>query len=292
MNPFDLHGPDFLVFYAVFAGAVFLAAYLLRVIVEGGRAPKIDLDPYAIAYLRGGKTEAARVAIISLVDRGLLSASGLTLKRERHAKPDTVRHPIEKYLLEEFAGSRKASEIFDAGGLDEACSAYQSVLEKHALLPDSRVTTARGLLLIGTVLLLGGVAVVKIGVALSRGRTNIGFLVIEALLAIVLACGVCTPRITARGCTMLQDLRALYAGLISRTAAIQPGGATIEAMMLAAIFGIMALPAAGFGYARTLFPKAAKKGSGGSGCGASCGSSCGSSCGGGSCGGGCGGCGS
>jgi uncharacterized protein (TIGR04222 family) len=292
MNPFDLHGPDFLLFYAVFAGAIFLAAYLLRVMIEGGRAPKIDLDPYAIAYLRGGKTEAARVAIISLVDRGLLSVSGLTLKRERHAEPDAVRHSIEKFLLREFSGSRKASDIFDAEGLEEACSSYQSALEKHALLPDSRVTKARTVIVAGALLLLGGVAVVKIGVALSRGRTNFGFLFFGSLIAMVVVCSVCFPRITTRGRTMLQDLRALYAGLTSRAAAIQPGGATIEAMMLAAVFGIMALPAAGFGYARTLFPKAAKNGSGGSGCGASCGSSCGSSCGGGSCGGGCGGCGS
>ena len=74
MNPFDLRGPEFLLFYFCFSLVVIFALAILRRRAESGPAPKIDLgDPYLIAYLRGGEHEALRVAVISLVDRGMLA---------------------------------------------------------------------------------------------------------------------------------------------------------------------------------------------------------------------------
>jgi hypothetical protein len=76
MWPFDLRGPDFLVFYLVAGAIVLTAAYLLRHAGEPEDAPKVNLsDPYLIAFLRGGKNEALRVVTMSLLDRGLLIAS-------------------------------------------------------------------------------------------------------------------------------------------------------------------------------------------------------------------------
>jgi uncharacterized protein (TIGR04222 family) len=298
MNPFDLRGPDFLLFYLVFAAAVTGAAFLLRRMRESGRAPKLKMDPYLISYLRGGEAEAARVAIVSLVDRGLLLVDGTRLERAPHAHPGAVRHRIEKLLLEEFDAARPATEAFQFSELPSACSEYRSTLEAHALLPDAPIKATRALLVAGALFLLVAVAMIKIAVAMQRGRSNVAFLFLLMFLAIFPVVAVCCPRLTVLGHTMLADLRALYAGLRSRAAAIVPGGGTIEAVMLAAIFGVTALPAAGFGYARTLFPKATKDDGSSTTGGTSCGSSCGSSGGdggggsGGGCGGGCGGCGS
>ena len=136
------------------------------------------------------------------------------------------------------------------------------------------------------VALLLGVGGFKVFGALGRGHSNVLFLIFLMLVAPIFAWGVCCPRQTERGKFMLEDLRALYGGLKARAAAIPPGGATIEALMLAAVFGLGLLPATNFGYAKTLFPQATGTSSSG------CGSGCGSSCGGGGCGGGCGGCGS
>ena len=60
MNPFDL--PQFLLFYAVLAvGSIGWAVMRTRQ-AEGAVPPKLDFsDPYAIAYLRGGANEAARL---------------------------------------------------------------------------------------------------------------------------------------------------------------------------------------------------------------------------------------
>jgi hypothetical protein len=98
---------------------------------------------------------------------------------------------------------------------------------------------------------------------------------------------------------MIADLQNLYSGLKDRAVFLQTGGATIEPMMLAAVFGVGALAGPSFAYTHALFPRATanqQQGSSSS-CGSSCNSvSCGSSdggsgCGGGGCGGGCGGCG-
>src|SRR3974390_1249430 len=77
MYPFDLPGPQFLVFYGVFALAIILALNIGRRISEGGPTPQIEAtDPYLFACLRGGPKEVARVATLGLVDRGLLQISG------------------------------------------------------------------------------------------------------------------------------------------------------------------------------------------------------------------------
>jgi uncharacterized protein (TIGR04222 family) len=91
-NPFDLPGPSFLLFYACLGVFVAIALRSFRRRNEEGSAPRIDTsDPYLIAYLRGGKNEAARVAAVSLVDRGLLKEEGTgrlwTVRGQRHGSP-------------------------------------------------------------------------------------------------------------------------------------------------------------------------------------------------------------
>jgi len=261
VNPFDLRGPEFLLFYIILCAVVFLALFLIRRAIESDSPPKVDVgDPCLIAYLRGGEKETLQVALVSLIDRGLLVLTGTQIKRADNAAPSAVRRPIEKALMETYAK------------------------------PGTR---ARWLCFTLAFFLLGLVGASKIYIALERGRTNVQFLIILMVVAFVIAAKVSFPRLTARGTAMLKDVQTLYAGLKDRAASLRPGGATIEPMMLAAAFGVGALAGEGFAYTATLFPRP-RRSSGGSSWGdsGSGGSSCGSSCGGGGCGGGCGGCGS
>ena len=73
-NPFDLSGPEFLIFYgllgAVRSGLLWFARRIPR-----RTAPRIDYsDPYLLAYLRGGEKEVIRVAA-GIAHRPRLSAS-------------------------------------------------------------------------------------------------------------------------------------------------------------------------------------------------------------------------
>lgn len=285
-NPFDLPGPQFLAFYVFVALIVLVGLWLIRGAAEGGPIPRIDTsDPFLIADLRGGPNEALRVAAVSLIDRGLLvvdeSERTLTTKPEASAL-----RPIEQALQRKFARARPATDIFDDFDLKVACFAYEDTLTRLGLLADDDMRRARLRRLGVAVAILLGVAAMKIYVALQRGRTNVMFLIVLAFVACIVAFRLSSARRTARGDALLGDLRRLFGRLRDRAATIRPGGVTAEAALLAAVFGLGALPAAGFAFVRRLYPRAATRGA--SSC-SSCGGSCGSSCGGG--GGGCGGCG-
>ena len=286
-SPLDLRGPDFLLFYAIVSLCVLLLLWVVRGSFEGGQAPRLETtDPYQIAYLRGGPNEALRVATVMLLDRHLLAAQTLDGIVAARAKPDDVRRPIEKELLRHFAQPQAPQSIFGDPALAEVCEPYRRRLTELGLLPTTADTFRRCVLLLGVVVLLGGLSIVKINVALSRGRTNILFLIVLTIVALVVAFKIALPRATARGRGVLADLRRLFERLRDRAPTVRPGGASADAALLAAVFGLGVLPAEHFAYATALFPKA-RRSSG------SCGSSCGSSCGGGGsgCGGGCGGCG-
>ena len=76
MNPFDLRGPEFLVFYTVFGAATLAIVHLLLNRFESDSTTRpIPSDYLEIAYLRGGKNEALRVATMNLVNRGLLEVT-------------------------------------------------------------------------------------------------------------------------------------------------------------------------------------------------------------------------
>jgi len=308
MNPFDLPGPEFLLFFIGLSVVVIVALIVTRKIAESSRAPKLDLsDPFVIAYLRGAEPETLRVAAISLIDRGLLVATGTQLQAAEKASSDAVRRPIEKELLRKFKRADEASSIFDDSRLRATCKPYEHTLKAAGLLPSVAINNARLSRLLIASGVLGGVAIVKVLIALERGRTNVWFLVILAVVAIVAAVKISFPRLTESGKTMIADLQNLYAGLRERARFLRPGGATIEAMMLAAVFGVAALESSDFAFTHMLFPRAKAASDSAtwnstSSCGSSCSSSfgasgsscssssCGSSCGGG-CGGGCGGCG-
>ena len=301
MNPLDFRGPEFLAFYIALSAVVIIGSVILRRKIESAPTPRLDLsDPLLIAFLRGGHPEAMRVATFSLIDRGLLTCSGTRLKTATHARSESVRRPIEKELLKKFASSGEASSMFNDSKLKSTCNEYEQTLKKVGLLPDDYITRVRTVIFGFVVVVLGGIGISKLIVALERGRPNVCFLIVLIIVAIVIAKRQLFPRLTESGKVMLEGVRELYSELKDRVLFLQPGGATIEPMMLAAVFGVGALAGEGFAYTKKLFPRAKQvsgSSSGGSSCGSGCGfsggssSSCGSSCGGG-CGGGCGGCGS
>jgi uncharacterized protein (TIGR04222 family) len=284
MNPFDLHGPEFLVFYFCFSLVIISAIAILRRRAEAGPAPKIDLgDPYLIAYLRGGENEALRVAVISLVDRGMLVMDGEFIRRADHVTDNMVKHPVEYKALKRFWAPDKAASVFKDDSLKSTLQPYRQKLEDAGLLPDSAADSARLTRFLIALTALGIVGVIKITMGISLDRP-VSFLVVMMIAAIIIAAGCSFPRLTDRGKTTLADIRNLYSGLRTRVNSFSPGSASAELAMFAAVFGVGALSATQFGYARTLFPQASIS--------SSCGSSCGSSDGGGGCGGGgCGGCG-
>jgi uncharacterized protein (TIGR04222 family) len=287
MNPFDLSGPPFLAFYVVVAILVAVALKLAIDAGEGGVPPSLPLgDPYQIAWLRGGTAEAARIAVLALTDRGLLAVHGDNLVNSGSGQ-SFVREPIERAILSRCAQSgTAATSVLDDPAVEHACAPYKTQLERLQLMPDAVLRARRNRWFVIAAAILLGIALIKIEIAIGRDRYNVGLLFILMVIALWPVWRVADRRCTHLGNRMLKDLRRLFEALRQRAASIRPGSMTSDAVLLAAVFGLSALPASGFAHIVRIYKKSA---SSGGGCGSSCGSGCG---GGGGGGGGCGGCGS
>lgn len=295
MNPFDLRGPQYLVFYIVVALATIVVFRMLRrrreLEADGYHGSPIT-DPYLIAFLRGGKNELVRVATVSLVDRGLLSVSHDQLQTTTVGRESAVRKPIERAVLDHCVSQRQPHELFEPK-YDAEVAPIEQELAKMRLLPDDTIKAARRSLFLRGAAVLLFFAGAKIAIALSRGRSNVGFLILLCFFALLVFSGSVFQRRTARGDLFMKEVENLFRSLKLRAPQIQSGGATSELAMLTAVWGVGALPRDRFAWASQLFPKSTAGDSSSSSCGSSSSSSCSSSsCGGGCGGGGCGGCGS
>jgi uncharacterized protein (TIGR04222 family) len=287
MNPFNLSGPDFLVFYIFFSAVVLCAAWYFRQQAESGPVPKMDLsDPYLIACLRGAETEVLRLAVLALVDRGLLIADKTWIERAAHATQKDTHNAIEAAVLRAVVTRTPVASILNDVSLKEKCRPYLEKLEAGGLLPDESTKRQRRRIFLLASMALAGVGVIKIAIGLERDRPILFLSILTIAAVIVLALRVGSfSRLTARGRQAIDDIQGIYSGLKDRAYNIHRGSDTAEMLMLASVFDVTALPPTEYAFARTMFPQADSSSGGGDS------SSGGGGCGGGGCGGGCGGCG-
>ncbi len=191
LNPLDLPGPEFLLFFTVVSAATILLVYAHQWYQEGGNeggveaiALRVAQDPCQIAYLRGGPRELILTSVVSLLERGLLRVTGSQLVASRPEAADLSRRPLEKAILVKCAKERQADQVFtDRIILGEAESVGQGLVGL-GLLPSVEVRASRRLRLTLALTGLGALACLKVLVALSRGRHNLLFL----LALVALAC--------------------------------------------------------------------------------------------------------
>ncbi len=300
MNPFDLRGPEFLFFFLFASAGALLVLRLVRWLLEV-RASEPSLgDPYQLACLRGGPEETIRVAMVSLIDRGLLDVFGDLVKAGPEAGRNVARRPLDRALLEHFAKPCGADTALRSSSVRDCVVFIETELRKTNLLPDDMSRVMKAAAFGSAVLLIDGAALQKVSLAIERGHSNFGILVILAFAFPFVAWRLTFPRLTRGGEAALLHVRSLFAGLNGRAWTLRPGGSTAEIALLVAVFGLAALPREQFPWVLRLFPPPPPKpvldasswigSSGDSSCSSSCGSSCGGGGGGG--GGGCGGCGS
>jgi uncharacterized protein (TIGR04222 family) len=307
MSPLNLTGPQFLLFYLAWGVGGLLLAWTTR----ASRLKKLESsadarrwnpgyypeesEAYAIAFLRGGRSEAAYVLLGRLVSAGLVEVTEDKVRRVR--KPKRERHllPIENIALlavqdggapgqVETAIERAVSSDLDSLELD---------LERQGLLlsaaEQKNLRKIQGLALLA----VSGLGLAKLAVALSRGKPNIGFLLLLLAAYTLAALLLLRPlRISPPGRFYLEWLRESHQGLVPLAANDGAGLAVATS-----IFGHNAVPDP----TETIDRRHRKpERDGGGGCGAGAGDSGGDSGGGGDGGGsgggdgggsGCGGCG-
>src|SRR5215218_1231808 len=122
MNPLDLRGPDFLAFYIPYAVVVFAMALVERWILKRslGEEPILarwqpgvyprEGDSYAIALMRGGPAEVARMVLGRLFSIGFIEVDGQTLRRSNPSGVLPLLEPIENQALAAVSSGMTASQ--------------------------------------------------------------------------------------------------------------------------------------------------------------------------------------
>src|ERR1700689_3643365 len=244
MNPLDLYGPEFLVFFAIYGVLVWRALELLQAYLEKSDGPLPRLtDPYAIGYLRAGVRGALQVAIVSLVHRGLVGVKRDQLVRESYKGDSQGGNAGEQEVLGAAGAGLKAHQVVREPRIVDCCSrTLEPELAASGLMPNEPQKMRRGLLCISAILLVAGLALTKILVAWSRGRHNIGFLILEAaIFAFILLRTMLRVR-KRKGTEVLDSLVGLFGHLKRRSDQLQLSFEERELMMLAAVFGTPLVP--------------------------------------------------
>jgi hypothetical protein len=235
-----------LLFYAMAIGAVILACFKSVRSADRTRhmePPEIParLDPYALAYLRGGEAEVTRIAIRSLLERGLLqiterrdwSSTALAIRKEfdRGRRPElgelspieacimkwtgfpaTGRHIYQpdgtpfKAVSTVFWHRVTGRHIYQPGGVPAlirgTCDHYQDNLAAGELLaPPEMKQLATWLWRIGSALILG-LGGYLLAMALAKG---------EPIVAVVL-CPMALIGVIALACACLHFPRISHRG--------------------------------------------------------------------------------
>lgn len=316
INPLDMRGPQFLGFYVLYGLGVFLLLLLLRELWNRRPAPSAlaetsrlqpgiypaESDAYAIALLRGGTQAVARSILGRLVAEELFILEGRSLRQPAEPPRNRSRlSPLEEEAFRDLSSAIPGRDAIEASAalanlettLGPRLQPLREELEGAGLVPAAAQTSGYRALGLAALLTVSGLGLAKLLVALSRGRTNVLFLVILLGVSVLAAVMLMKPpRLTHAGKRYLSWLADSHRGLMTMLAEgrRQSFG---EVALIAGIFGIETLPAlAPLGQALVPRPVPSSSPAGQSSCGSSV-SSCGSSScgGGGGCGGGCGGCG-
>src|SRR3984885_7905233 len=158
--PFNLTGPEFLWFFAVFG--LFVALFpLVRSRMQEANSvdplPRIT-DPIQIATLRGGYKEAVRLLVVTLVDRGFVEQDGKYLTAVAK-NAGYLTSKLETAVFNYFKSGKHPSGAFQDSAVCIAGYAVEESLETLGLRVRSAQRLNECLLSIGV---FGGVAAVRI----------------------------------------------------------------------------------------------------------------------------------
>lgn len=311
-NPLaSMYGPYFLVFYGfVILFTLIFLGFTKSNIDKTNNLPlppiPAQIDPYEIAYLRGGINEVARSVIFSLIKKGYieLKTEGKTTEIKRvNNQTNNNLSEIERQALSWFGQVRDVKEVFQAYGLVTQLESYgltyQTRLERGQLLIGDNLRKKFSLWKWTAYSIIFGLGLYKLLAASAYGKSNVTLLIIFALVGLIIAYFVSQlSRISKLGKAYLERLQFAFdnlkyqsqAGYIpngQRRGVPQSAFAGVDPLVLSVgIFGSGILVGTVFDNYNQAFQRNHQ--SAGS-CGSGCGSSCSSGDGGGSSCGGCGG---
>ncbi len=308
-NPIaNMTGPSFLLLYSLICLSFLFFSWLaLRRSDRSRELPPLPInsepDPYKIAYLRGGEKEVVRVAIFDMVQRGFLLVHNGKVEQSPDAPSTRHLDGLQQLLFENISYPTSPDELTQTHRLlleiQQFCKEFRrECVQERLLISGVSRQLSRSLKYVGLILFLG-LAAYKIGVALSRGRSNVLILIILTIVWSVWLVSVTTlPRLSVRGKDFLDRLSLAFSQIQQRIQHGEIVEGDPDYLFAVGLFGTAVLAGTSFAMLHDLFYHPMAIGStfdhiymdSYNSCGSGCSGGCGSSCGGG-CGGGCGGCG-
>lgn len=254
-------------FYVVFGVAIIVAAYLYWHTRTMRADVPVLTNPYEIAYLRGGPSEAIRVAVIGLIERGVLTADERQVVRAYDGCEPAIADPFERKIAEWFDIRGTAETAANSDYLKELLQPIRERLEPEGLIVNEELSAVRNWLIGAVLSSLWIVSMTKIAIALGRGKHNVLFLIVLTVIATIIAMtALYSGDRTAAGDIALRRLRVFHLAKLG----LNPSGN--EILLYAAVFGASAAPLLANPYQR---PPGESGSSGGCGGGDGCGGGCG-----------------
>lgn len=297
MNPFDMPGPPFLVFY-VFAliGAWILRFWLLQRFEPADKQLRPpSLSPYEVGYLMGDQRRAMETALAKLaLDDALVATPSLA--GHFTAVGDVPKSAPE--LVREVHRAMKTTAMTLPMLLDKVATPLGRI---NARLKDQQLLMTPGsgqalnwlLCSVGPLLAVGALGVSKIVVGVGRGRP-IGILLLLVLATIVMMWIVRKPpRLTKLGREVEKAILRRNAALTTTSLSRSTDLSEADQLLAVALVGAGALAFGNLAWLHqaAIYRQPGRDGGGSDGGGGGSSDGGGGDGGGGGCGGGCGGCG-
>ncbi len=226
----SMSGPTFLIFYTILfvVGMFVLHRRVKSLNAEANGRPSLrmpeKLDPYKVAFLRGGDAEVLRAAMVDLVDQGVITKTETTQGRFVKTKltqwvcdPEKVVEgvrfsAIQNHLIEHFQTAKVAASIFGEESLLKAralMGGYREWVQEEQLLNDH--SDRAGVRSMAWMLFLGfeGIGLYKLIAAIATRHFNVLFLLgYMVLIPIVMLVILSRRRLTERGKRFLSDVQS------------------------------------------------------------------------------------
>lgn len=303
----QISGPMFLLYFALFSGAIiFLTWYLVRVAGGYSEPDARELDMYDLALLRGREPAVLETAIFQLWNKGLIDIKTKGKKHEstikQKKKGETVDNPIEHAIYTSAKNSLLYSELKEKSWKEKIQKILKSKyenLQERGLIPTESDRKRNTIIIAISMLLVYGIGFLKLGLGISRDKPVILLLVLLIVLLLVfrkLFLKKSGNRNTFHGRKFFKKMQKKFDWVKSeKVDAYNENDLSYDWLLGVALFGVIEmntpLAATEIGYSAA--SNAAMYGgcSGDSYHSGGCSDGGGGGCGGGGCGGGCGGCG-
>lgn len=309
MNPLDMTGPQFLAFYVPYGLILLAFAWVVRALTSLSTSPAEGTrwapgsypregDAYAIALLRAGAPEAVRTLLSRLASMKLIRVENQKVRAAALRNGERQLQPIELTAWQALGSGAPVNTAQAQALVDRAVRPHfeeiRRELAEQGLVPGPERRSVLRAIQILTWLAIVGLGLAKLAVALDRGRSNVGFLI---LLLVVFWATIASvlklPLRTSAGTRYLKWLQESHRGLVQKleTDRHERPGDLALATGIYGLGGLATVPVLA-ALDSQLNPRRSSDSSGGGGGDSGSSDSGGSSDGGSSCGGGgCGGCG-